>query len=55
MEISSRALHILVNGAVPSELGSVGLTFLHGADSGFQNMQESPKTWLIQSGQKKRL
>lgn len=53
MEISSRALHILVNGAVPSELGAVGLTFLHGADSGFQNMQESPKTWLIQSGQKK--
>lgn len=52
MEISS-ALYILTNGTVSWELEAVGLTFLHGADSGFLDVQESPEMLLIQSGQKK--
>lgn len=42
MEISS-ALYILRNRTVSWELEAVGLTFLHGADSGFLDVQEKSK------------
>lgn len=49
MKISSSTSSILTNRRISSEVEVIGL-FLNGADSGFVDMQKSPKMLLIQSG-----